>query len=137
MSTLANEDDGWLDQVRGGDFASIPHAPTWLQSARLAHLLNGYATSIDVGLGNLHGWANKRADEAARIGSWRGTALELWLCLFYEHRRWRHFGCQPEGQDRELVARLWRQLRGELQIAGDNECAIILVQIAAGSAKMR
>lgn len=137
MSTLANEDDGWLKQVREGDFAAIPHALAWLQSARLAHLLNGYATSIDVGLGNLHGWANERADEAARIGSWRGTALELWLCLFYEHRRWRHFGCEPEGQDRELAARLWQQLRGELQITGDDERVTILSQIAACSAKLR
>ena len=137
MSTLANEDDGWLDQVRGGDFAAIPHAPTWLQSARLAHLLNGYATSIDVGLGNLHGWANERADEAAQTGSWRGTAIELWLCLFYEHRRWRHFGCEPEGQDRELAAHLWRQLRSELQTAADDGRAIILAQIAVSAVAMR
>ncbi|MCU4181782.1 hypothetical protein [Bosea sp. BH3] len=137
MSPLASEDDDWLDRVRVGHFAAIPHAPTWLQSARLADLINGYAASRALGLGDLHGWANEREDEAARTGSWGGTALELWLCLFYEHRRWRHFGCEPEGQDRELAACLWRQLRGKLQTIGEEECAIILAQIAASSAEVR
>jgi len=137
VSPLATEDGHWLDRVRVGDFAAIPHAPTWLQSARLAHLLNGYAASRALGLGDLHGWANERADEAARTGSWRGSAIELWLCLFYEHRRWRHFGEEPEGGERKLIARLERQLRSQIQVIGCEERATILVQIADSTAKMR
>nr|WP_047573951.1 hypothetical protein [Methylobacterium sp. ZNC0032] len=137
MRPLASEDDDWLDRVRRGDFAAIPLDLTWLQSARLAYLLNGYDTSRTLGLGDLQGWANERADEAARTSSWSSSAIELWLCLFYEHRRWRHFGCEPEGEDRELIGSLWQQLRDELQVIGEDERATILAQIAASARKMR
>lgn len=137
MSPLATEDEDWLARVRRGDFNAIPRDLTWLQSGRFVHLLNGYDMSHALGLGDLHAWANERAEEAAQTGSWRGTAIELWLCSFYEHRRWRHFGCEPEGQDRELAACLWRQLRSKLHTLEDEECAIILAQIAASSADMR
>lgn len=130
MSMLASEDDDWLDRVRGGDFATIPHGLTWLQSARLAHLLNGYETSRALGLGDLHVWANERAEEAARTGSWRGTAIELWLCLFYEHRRWRHFGEEPEGEERARIDRLSRQLRQRLGATDEQARGIILRHIA-------
>lgn len=128
---------GWLDRVRAGEFAAIPEPFTWQHSGAFAHLLHGYGVSSALGLGELAFWANERADEAATIGSWHGTAIELWLCLFYEHRRFRHFGFEPEGQDRELIARLWRQLRSQLQVIGEDERAAILAQIAASAPKMR
>ncbi|WP_199085491.1 hypothetical protein [Bosea sp. ASV33] len=137
MSPLAIEDDHWLDRVRGGDFAAIPHELTWLQSARLAHLLDGYDTSRALGLGDLHAWANERAEEAAQSGSWGGTAIELWLCLFYEHRRWRHFDCEPMGGERVRLDRLCRQLRQGLTVAGEHECIIILRQIAGNTVATR
>lgn len=134
MSALASEDDDWLNRVRGGDFAAMPHELTWLQSARLAHLLNGYDTSRALGFGDLHAWANARAEDAAQTGSWRGTAIELWQCLFYEHRRWRHFGEEPNGQERALLDHLTQTLRQQLGIAEAQERVILLQFIAANTA---
>jgi hypothetical protein len=115
----------------------MPEAFTWEASGAFAHLLHGYDVSSALDLGELAFWANERADEAAMAGSWHGTAIELWLCLFYEHRRFRHFGFAPAGADRDLIARLWRQLRSQLRVIGNDERATILAQIAASAPKMR
>jgi hypothetical protein len=130
-------DIAWRDRVRAGDFTAMPEAFAWEDSGAFAHLLHGYDVSSALGLGELAFWANERADEAAMVGSWRGTAIELWLGLFYEHRRYRHFGFEPAGADRDLIARLWQQLRDQLQVTSDEERAIILAQIAASEPKMR
>lgn len=137
MKDSAGPEPAWLDRVRHGDFAAIPEAFTWEDSAAFAHLLHGYDVSSALGLGELAFWANERADEAAMMGSWRGSAIELWLGLFYEHRRYRHFGFEPAGADRELIVCLWQQLRSQLQVIGDDERATILAQIAASAPKMR
>lgn len=111
----------------------MPEAPVeriWLQSARLAHLLNGYDTAHALGFGDLHAWANERAEEAACRGSWRGTAIELWLRLFYEHRHWGHFGSEPESEEPALLNRLCRQLRRQLGTANERERMIVLRRIS-------
>ncbi|MEN5084010.1 hypothetical protein ABE438_16135 [Bosea sp. TWI1241] len=136
MSDNAGNEPPWLDRVRHGDFSAMPEAFTWEDSAAFAHLLH-YDVSVALGLGELALWANERADEAAMTGSWRATAIELWLCTFYEHRRYRHFGFEPAGADHELIAHLWQQLRSQLQTIGDDERTTILAQIAASATKMR
>lgn len=136
MKDSAGHEVTWLDQIRAGDFSAMPEAFTWEDSAAFAHLLH-YDVSVALDLGDLAFWANERADEAAMTGSWRGSAIELWLCLFYEHRRFRHFCFEPAGADRELIVRLWQQLRDLLQVIGDEERTTILAQIAASAPKMR
>jgi hypothetical protein len=133
----ADHEAAWLDRVRAGKFSAMPEAFTWEDSGAFAHLLHGYDVSSALDLGELAFWANERADEAAMAGSWRGKAIELWLGLFYEHRRYRHFGFEPVGSDRDLIIRLWQQLRSQLQDIGDEERATILAQIAASAPKMR
>lgn len=136
MKNIARNDLAWLDRVRASDFSAMPEFFTWESSGAFAHLLHGYDVSSALGLGELAFWANERADEAAMEGSWRGSAIELWLCLFYEHRRFRHFGFEPVAQDRDLIDRLWQQLRNKLRVIGDDERAIILAQIVASAPKM-
>lgn len=136
MSDSASNEATWLDRIRTGDFSALPEAFTWEDSAAFAHLLH-YDVSVALNLGELAFWANERADEAAMTGSWRGSAIELWLCTFYEHRRFRHFGFEPVGADRDLIAGLWQQLHSQLQTIGDDERASILAQIAASAPKMR
>lgn len=137
MRDGAGNETAWLDRVRAGNFSAMPEAFTWEDSAAFAHLLHGYDVSSALDLGELAFWANERADEAAMAGSWRGAAIELWLCTFYEHRRYRHFGFEPAGADRDLIARLWQQLRNQLQVIGDEERTTILAQISASAPKMR
>ena len=63
-------------------------------------------------------------------GVWRGTARELWLCLFFEHRRWRHFGEYPKGNDLKLLDDLCRVLREQLLLVQGDERAELLKLLA-------
>lgn len=131
MSTLANEDDEWLDRVRCGDFTTIPEHMTWLQSARLAHLLHCYRVSEAIGFGDLNFWADERAEEAAMTGEWRGGATDLLLCLGFEHRRFRHFGFEPAGDDRLFIDQLEQALRRKLLAVGEPERELLVAQFRA------
>jgi hypothetical protein len=58
--------------------------------------------------------ANARLEEYGRTGTWRGTLRELRGCLFFEQRRWRHFGWAPEGDDLEAIQDLFRAIMNRL-----------------------
>lgn len=130
MSQHGLDEAPWLAQVRRGEFSAMPQPFPWQGSGAFAHLLHGYDVSLSLGLGELAGWANERLAEAEATGTWPGSAIELWLCLFYEHRRYRHFGHDPSGPDLDLLNRLCRQLRDQLQQVGQRERATILRHIA-------
>lgn len=126
MSTPAAEPT-WITRARRGDFAGLPEPFTWGQTGQFAHLIHGYRISESLGFGPLRIWANQRINEARRSGQWTGTALELWLCLFYEHRRYRHMGeGDPEGNELGLLNQLCKQLRERLQGLSDSDLAAII-----------
>jgi hypothetical protein len=126
MTVLLLPEERWLARVRQGDFTAIPDPFTYDQTGRFSHLLNGYRVSDDMGWPALRIWANERRDEAEFSGQWRGTALELWCVLFFEHRRYRH-GSEgdPTGRDLELLNRLCATLRRKLQTMSADEHALI------------
>jgi len=64
---------------------------TWRDSAPLAYMIDGYELAHEVGIEDPVAFADRLRTEAENGGHWRGTALELWLALFMEHRR-DHFG---------------------------------------------
>jgi len=82
----------------------------WQESGRFAHFLDGYREAG--GFSDLSRLALTMADEARATGVWRGSACELWLCLFYEHRAARHTGSDPAHGDA-----LCDPLRGRLPTA--------------------
>ena len=51
-------------------------------------------TNLGVECGDL---ANQKLEIFERSGIWQGSFEELRCCLFYEQRRWRHFGTDPTG----------------------------------------
>lgn len=97
-----------------GDFSALPETPTWDEINPFALLIDGYGESERHGLGDCGEFANARLEEYRSTGQWRGNALELWCCLFFEQRRWRHFGYAPEGDDFAAILSLYRTLRREL-----------------------
>lgn len=133
MSAL---DPNWLDQVRRGDFAAIPQPLDWAQASQLAGLLHCWDVSSALGLGELAFWAEERADEAANAGDWHGSAIELWLSLCFEHRRFRHYGITPSDGDAILVNQLCRQLRDRLDRINEAERRTIVEQIALSGPKL-
>jgi hypothetical protein len=112
----------WEELLRKGQFAAIPESFCWEDSTTFAHLINGYAILGD----DLDTLANERLQAAEMQGFWRGTARELWLCLFFEPRRWRHFGEYPSGNDLKLLDDLCIALRQQLLVAHENERVEIL-----------
>jgi len=84
-----------------GDAIAIPLK--WSNSAAIASLEDGYELSAKIGLDDLSVWANQRFNAASSSGFWTGNATELWLCLYYEHRRWRHFSENPDGASVQLL----------------------------------
>lgn len=99
----------WLAQVREGRFEMIPGDFGWEESAGLAHMINGYE------LFDLQALANERLDSARETGRWTGNPLELWACLYGEHRRVRHSGYPLSEEEVPLYDMLCRTLRDKLQ----------------------
>ena len=117
----------WEDLVNQGQFNAIPASFSWEESAKFAHLIDGYAIMGD----NLGPFANERLQYAENQGIWRGTVKELWLCLFFEHRRWRHFGDVPSGNDLNVLNYLCFILRDRLLMIDCNDRAELLELLAS------
>ena len=92
---------------------------SWLEINRFALTIDGYARC-----GGFEGCAEIGNGVAAefrksRVLSWDLSTLRL--ALFFEQRRWRHFGDEPEGSDLEyikaLVARI-TEVMGRRQVNG-------------------
>jgi hypothetical protein len=54
--------------------------------------------------------ANERLQKYKETKKWDGSFQELRCCLFFEQRRWRHFGYDPEGEDLEGILLLFNAL---------------------------
>ncbi len=106
--------DPWVEQAVKGTWSAIPQDFNWSQSAAFAHVINGYELAPSLGLGDVSEFANARSTAAHRTGTWEGSALELWICLFFEHRRARHSGYEPEGDHLRLLDALCQRLRAVL-----------------------
>lgn len=60
---------------------------TWEASERVAYAIDGFELAREAGLGDPFAFADRKRADAERDGAWTGTALELWVALFMEHRR--------------------------------------------------
>ena len=94
----------WLRRVAGGDFTAIPEGLTFVDSQPFAQLIDGYQESEALGLGSCGELANAISARHRESGVWSGTPAELWLCLFFTHRSYRHYGQNPD--DPETLAEL-------------------------------
>jgi hypothetical protein len=103
----------WLEKVRQGEFSAIPEEFSWKVAELLALILDGYKIAEKLGfeLGSFH---KAMHEQAVSTGRWEGSALDLWLCLFFEQRRYRHWGWTPQGEDLIPIIRLYHTLREKL-----------------------
>lgn len=86
-----------------------PHA-CWEAVEEFALSYDGYSYWSDLGKlagGSMRAWA--------RQGSLPGTLDELRGCLFYEQRRWHHFGLEPQGRGAVYVRALLDALASLLE----------------------
>lgn len=119
-----DEIEDWERLALKGDFSRLPQPFSWRESGRLAHFLNGYREAG--GFEELSNLAIGKADEARSTGKWRGSAFELWLCLFFEHRASRHTGSDP-GYGDELC----EALRVALQALDPRETRELATRLTA------
>lgn len=55
-------------------------------------------------------FANQRSQQYAEMEKWEGSFAELRCCLFFEQRRYHHFGYYPEGEELEVIKKLYQQI---------------------------
>lgn len=91
----------------------VPLDLTWDNSVHVAHLIDGYGLAEKAGLGDPDVFLARTRAQAERNGAWSGTALELWVALFLEHRR-DHFqgpiGINVENIQPPMLNELCREL---------------------------
>ena len=65
--------------------------------------------------------ASGGAEQCAEIANARrqSTMTELRTCLFYEQRRWRHFGEEPDPEAMQYIRSLLEQIRARVRLAND------------------
>jgi len=83
----------------------------WKDIVRFAQTFNGYLEAgslADAGaLANKHRGAVPKTLVALNL-------TELRICLFFEQRRWNHFGRKPEGEDLKYIRSLVEEIRSRV-----------------------
>lgn len=87
----SNNRTGWVETVARGDWAAIPTDLGFEESGELAMLLDGYRVAKALrgkrdGIAAAADVARAQRDDFDRSGKWRGSAIELWVTLFFKHR---------------------------------------------------
>jgi len=122
---LDDETQEWERLALEGDFSRLPKPFLWRDSGRLAHFLDGYRVAI--GFDELSRLAIATGDAARSSSTWQGTALELWMCLFFAHRAARHTGSDPSNGDE-----LCEALRKALQALDPREAYDLATRLTPG-----
>lgn len=83
----------------------------WKDIVRFAHTFNGYleAGSLEAAGALANRYANASSNLLATL-----TLEELRICLFFEQRRWNHYGGKPEGEDMNYIRTLVEQIRSRV-----------------------
>jgi hypothetical protein len=91
-----------------------PVTASWHTIGRFALTLDGYRAIGQKECGQL---ANRVNGEFARnAASLQSLSLtELRACLFFEQRRFRHFGSEPQGADRDYINALLEAIRSKIK----------------------
>jgi hypothetical protein len=106
-------DADWLEDVRIGRFSSIPERLDDAQSYALADMIDGYELLGVSDVSEGASFLEVRLARALADGRWPGSATELWITLFLEHRR-RYFADGFPHPYGELFSVLEQQLRAAL-----------------------
>ena len=102
----------WVKNVREGDFSAIPAPPDLQGSIELGHLIDGYRLTGGV---SECAAVHRRVLAHYRVTRrFSGTALDLWIALFFAHRSFRHSGETPDDAEMTVLDRLARALRRAL-----------------------
>lgn len=111
--------EAWLQVVHSGRFEAISRNLRWVNSVRLAHLIDGYGLAAKLGAGDPFEFEGKLLQHALDVGKWMGGPAVLWTTLFLEHRRWRTAPVDPDPEMQRLLDVLCLQLVQSLTQPGE------------------
>lgn len=97
------------DELKSSD---VPSADAdWKEIVQFAHTLDGYleAGSLDAA----STIANKYLNASPKLLD-ALTLAELRISLFFEQRRWNHYGRKPEGDDLNYIRSLVEEIRSRV-----------------------
>lgn len=107
--------DAVLERIRTGDFTALPGDLRWNQAGEIAELIDGYELIEQLGMGEPSQLEHRQRHDAELTSTWPGEALELWIALFLQFRRWRFSSpFEPSPEAETLLDRLCAQLRDAL-----------------------
>ena len=78
----------WERLALKGDFSAMPKPFRWEDSGRFAHFVN--VAEVPGEFDGVCEIAMRISDRARETRQWQGSAYDLWLTLFYQHRLQRH-----------------------------------------------
>lgn len=82
----AADEPAWLAQIADGCWDAMPADLAYEDSVVFAHLLNGYSMAERLGFGHASVVAHAAHAAYRETGAWPGSAVELWITLFFQHR---------------------------------------------------
>jgi len=88
----------------------------WTTIFRFALSYDGYTHHAD----QCAHIANAAAHRYSQEGELPESPDELRTCLFFEQRRWHHFGATPDGEARRYFAALLEAIRAKAHAAGES-----------------
>lgn len=99
---------------------------SFAESVQFAHHIDGYKLLQQLGHANYKAWHSARCQSAKSTSAWTGTAAELWIALFLEHRHRRFADINADPKHSALLDKLARQLA---------DAVSVLPEIAVGISK--
>jgi hypothetical protein len=91
------------------EFSKIPgEEARWEEIERFALTFDGYK----------HWGGSEKCGEIANARR-QSTMSELRTCLFFEQRRWRHFGYPPDADAMQYIRGLLEQIRARTKVANN------------------
>jgi hypothetical protein len=84
-----------------------PQDADWHEIERFALTFDGYKH-----------WGSERCAEIANARQ-HGTLTDLRTCLFFEQRRWRHFGSAPDEENMAYIRSVLEQIRVRVSAANE------------------
>ena len=109
-----SEESEAVAAVRRGAWHEIPPKLSFSGSAELAMMIDGYALLAELGGADPNDFLTSQWSRARVDGRWPGTATELWITLFLEHRRQLFAGADELRDVTPLLDELVQQLRATL-----------------------
>jgi hypothetical protein len=119
----------WLADAMAANFSTMPLPFMWEESSAFAHLIDGYG--IAGGVSECAKIANSAIDSEPRPDDRVGSAMQLWVALFGEHRSHRHSGYPPSPEAVLYLDSLCEALRGRLQNLDPDDRERLLAIMAA------